>query len=96
MIESLAEISPYLSDKSIKNETECCYTFDFPVMNKTTQNKLYFFYAKEEKACRTCFKHVKNNYPNAHFKVVKGYGHITYSVKNTEKYVRCLKRICLR
>lgn len=95
MIESVAEISPYLSNKSIKNETECCYTFDFPVMDKKTQNKLYFFYAKEEKACKTCFKFVKNAYPDAHFKVVKGYGHLTYSVRNTDKYIGCLKRICL-
>lgn len=94
LIESVASISPYLSDKSIKNETECCYTFDFPVMDKKTQNKLYFFYAREEKACKTCFKSVKNAYPHAHFKVVKGYGHMTYSVRNTNAYVRCLKRIC--
>ena len=94
MIESLASISPYLSDKSIKNECECCYTFNFPVMDKNTQNKIYFFYAKEEKACKTCFRLVKNAYPDAHFKVVKGYGHMTYSVRNTDKYVGCLKRIC--
>lgn len=96
MIENVAEISPYISNRSIKNENECCYTFNFPVLDEKTQNKLYFFYAKEEKACKTCFKFVKNAYPDAHFKVVKGYGHLTYSVRNTDKYVDCLKRICLK
>lgn len=94
LIESLASISPYLSNKSVKNECECCYTFDFPIMDKKTQNKLYFFYAKEEKAFKMCFRFVRKAYPDAHFKVVKGYGHLTYSVRNTDKYVDCLKRIC--
>ena len=95
MIEDVAAISPYLSNKSIKNECECCYTFDFPVMDKEMQNKLYFFYAKEEKAFKMCFKFVRKAYPDAHFKVVKGYGHLTYSVRNTDKYVGFLKRLCL-
>ena len=96
MIESVAAIAPYLSDKSLKNEVECCYTFDFPTMDNNTQNKLFFFYAREEKAFTTCFRFVKKAYPNAHFKVIKGYGHLTYSVRNTDKYVGWLKRICAK
>lgn len=96
MVESVAAAAPYLSDKSLKNEVECCYTFDFPVMDKTAQNKLYFFYAREEKAFKICFRFVKKAYPDAHFKVVKGYGHLTYSVRNTDQYVGWLKRLCLK
>ena len=30
LIEVLIDVAPYLTDESIKAETECCYTFDFP------------------------------------------------------------------
>ena len=49
MIESMALTSQFLTKESIKNETECCYTFDFPFFDKESQNKMYFFYGKEEK-----------------------------------------------
>lgn len=34
MIEPMALISQFLTKESIKNETECCYTFDFPSFDK--------------------------------------------------------------
>ena len=30
MIEPIALIAQFLTKESVKNETECCYTFDFP------------------------------------------------------------------
>ncbi len=94
MIEELASVAPYLSKQSIKNETECCYTFDFPTMSKEQQQNMYFFYAAEEKAYKTCYRYVKNAYPSANFRVEKGYGHITFSVKNKDEYIRWLRKIC--
>jgi len=55
---------------------------------------MYFFYAKEEKAYRSCYKYVKKAYPDANYKVVSGYGHLTYSVKHTDEYVSRLIEIC--
>lgn len=54
---------------------------------------MYFFYAKEEKAYKTCINGVKRAYPNANYEIVEGYGHLTYSVKNKEEYVKRLKEI---
>ena len=54
---------------------------------------MYFFYAKEEKAYRTCISGVKKAYPNANYEIVEGYGHLTYSVRNRDEYVKKLKSV---
>lgn len=87
MIESLIEIAPFLTNESIKNETECCYTFDFPKLSEHLQNKLHFLYGSGEKAYKTCNKFVKKAYPYAEITVFDGYGHMTYSTRHTDKYL---------
>lgn len=78
MIEPMALIAQFLTKESVKNETECCYTFDFPSFDKETQNKMYFFYGKEEKAYKTCYSGVKKAYPQANSIFKEGYGHLMY------------------
>lgn len=94
MIEPMAVTSQFLSKESIKNETECCYTFDFPSFDKETQNRIYFFYGKEEKAYKRCYKGVKKAYPYANSILKEGYGHLMYSIKKTANYVKILIEIC--
>ena len=91
MIEPILELAPIISKKTIYNENECCYTFDFPKLNSHIQKSMYFFYAREEKAYKTCIHGVKKAYPNANYEVVDGYGHLTYSVKNRDEYIKKLK-----
>ena len=93
MLEDMKSISLYLSDETIKNENECCYTFDFPEMSREMQKRMYFFYAEDEKAYKTCFKGVKKAYSYADYRVVKGYGHLTYAMKHTDEYVEELRKI---
>ena len=94
MIEPIALTAQFLTKESVKNETECCYTFDFPSFDKETQNKMYFFYGKEEKAYKTCYRGVKKAYPQANSIFKEGYGHLMYSIKKTDDYVEILKGIC--
>lgn len=94
LIESLIQIAPVITDESIRNESECCYTFDYPEMSEEMQRNIYFMYAKDEKACKTCYKLVKKAYPKARFKVLEGYGHMTYSVKCQPEYIKMLTKIC--
>lgn len=93
MIESLVAIAPYLTKNTIKNEVECCYTFDFPKLSEEMQKNTYFFYGGEEKAYKSCYKYVKKAYPNANYQVEKGQGHITYACEFTNDYVKKLKNI---
>ena len=94
MIEPMALISQFLTKESIKNETECCYTFDFPSFDKESQNKMYFFYGKEEKAYKICYRGVKKAYPQSNYIFKEGYGYLMYSMKKTDDYIEILKEIC--
>lgn len=94
MIESIQLTLPYLTDESIKNETECCYTFDYPAIPEAVQRRMHFFYATGEKAYKTCFRPVFTAYPKAGYKLVDGQGHMTYSVEQKDKYIAMLRKIC--
>ena len=58
------------------------------------QKRVHFFYARAEKAYKTCIKSVRKAYPHARYTVVDGCGHLSYSVKNTEKYLNMLRDAC--
>lgn len=90
---SAKRIAPYITEESIRNESECCYTFDFPKFSPAFQKHMHFFYAREEKAYRACYKYVKKAYPEADYRVESGYGHLTYSIKRTEEYLSWISDI---
>ncbi len=96
IIEAFSVTSNVLTKESIKNEVECCYTFDFPAFDEEMQKKMYFFYGGAEKAYKTCYAGVKTAYPMAEYNIVDGYGHLTYSMKNTETYVKLVRSVCER
>ena len=93
MIESLVMIAPYISKNTLQNEVECCYTFDFPVLDCDMQKNTYFFYGEDEKAYKSCYKLVKKAYPHANYHIEKEHGHMTYSCEYTDEYVNWLKDI---
>ncbi len=87
MIESMMLSIPYLTNESIKNEVECCYTFDFPKMSEEMQENICFFYGEDEKAYKTCIKGVEKEYPKSKKIVKKGHGHMTYACEFTDEYI---------
>lgn len=94
VLEALAAQASVLTNETIKNETECCYTFDFPAFDDATQKKMHFFYGGSEKAYRLCYEGVKKAYPLAEYTIVEEYGHLTYSIKETDAYMKLLISIC--
>lgn len=94
MLKALAEAAPLLTRATIKNETECCYTFDFPSFDEAIQKKMHFFYGSAEKAYKLCFDGVKSAYPMAGYTIMNGYGHLTYSIKETDMYIALLQSTC--
>ena len=93
MLEDVAAVAPDISRQTIKNQVECCYTFDFPAMSEEMQKNMHFLYGSEEKAYKACFKGVKKAYPHANFRIEDGHGHLTYSVEHTDDYVQRLKAL---
>ena len=55
---------------------------------------MHFFYGGSEKAYRLCCDGVKKAYPKAQYTVVDGYGHLTYSIKETDAYIKLLRSVC--
>ena len=91
IIEPIIDIAPHISKRTLYNEVECCYTFDFPQFDNDTQRKMYFFYGSEEKAYKACFKHVKKAYPNANYRIEKDEGHLTYINGHLNDYISLIK-----
>lgn len=96
MIESMVNTAPVISEQTIKNETECCYTFNFPYLSEEMQENIFFVYSREEKAFKSCFKLLIDAYPVANYKTLTGCGHLGFSMKNTDEYVSVLDAICNR
>lgn len=94
MLEDMAKVVPFISKQSIKNQVECCYTFDFPEFSDEMQRHMYFCYGTDEKAYKVCYKGVKKAYPNANYIFKDGHGHMTYSIENTRDYIELLRSIC--
>lgn len=93
MIESLVEVASYLTKNSLRNEVECCYTFDYPEVDEEMQKRTYFFYGEDEKAYKTCYKLVKKAYPQANYRVEKGHGHMSYSCECMDRCVAWLREV---
>ena len=84
--------SPQIMNICCALSDECCYTFDFPKFPENVQTRMHFLYGDSEKAYKTCQALVRKAYPNARMTVFKGYAHLTYSAKNTEKYISLIQK----
>lgn len=90
MLNDIIQTSKYITKETIKNETECCYTFDFPHINEKMQKNVCFFYGEDEKAYKTCFKYIEKYYPYSRKIVKSNQGHLTYSCKYPEEYTKII------
>ena len=52
-----------MSDETLEREAEACVTFNYPAMDRDFQQRLYFFYSKEESAWRFCHRKLQKAYP---------------------------------
>lgn len=79
------------TNETIRNENECCYTFDFPEIPESMQTRMHFLYGSSEKAYKTCHTLVRKAYPHAKMTVFRGFGHMTYSARHTMKYLGLMR-----
>ncbi len=93
MIEPILTVAPYMTDETVKNQVECCYTFDFPQLPDSIERNMHFFYGQSEKAYKLSYKGTKKAYPNADYIIKADYGHCTYMTKNTDDYIALLREI---
>lgn len=93
MIAPIITILPWISDETVKNQVDCCYTFDYPRFPESMERRFHFFYGKSEKAYRLSYRSVKKAYPAADYILRAGYGHCTYLTKEPAAYFSLLRGI---
>lgn len=90
MVESIVKVAPYMNDNSVKNQVECCYTFDYPEFAPEIEKNITFFYGSKEKAYKLSYKGVRKSYPNAVYIIQNGEGHCTYCSRCTDGYIKII------
>ena len=91
-IKGLADAAPYMSDESINNESDACYTFDYPSVPIEEQKKYIFIWSKNEPAFKS-YKNVKKYYPYAKYSSPGELGHCGFISRQPERYARFLNKL---
>lgn len=86
MLGPICRNAAYMSDETLEREAEACVTFNYPAIDRDFQQRLYFFYSKEESAWRFCHRKLQKAYPYAQYKLVSGYGHVGYPGEHLKEY----------
>ncbi|MBQ4312398.1 MAG: alpha/beta hydrolase [Oscillospiraceae bacterium] len=92
MILGMASVAKYMSDTSVCNESDACYTFDFPYVPYTEQKKYYFSWSSDEPA-RESKSAILDNYPDAKFINAGKLGHGGFITKKPDKYAEVMRKL---
>lgn len=91
-IKGLADSAPYMSDESVNNESDACYTFDFPQASVQEQRKYLFIWSLNEPAYKSC-KKIKKHYPEACYRSPGKLGHCGFISRRSEEYADFLRKL---
>jgi len=90
MVEGIAVCAPYMTDQSVRNESDACYTFDYPKIPDDEQKKYLFIWSDNEPAYKSA-KKMKKIYTAAKFDTVGNLGHCGFLTQKPELYIEFLK-----
>ena len=89
-IEALADSAPYMSDESVNNESDACYTFCFPALSEEAQRKAVFIWSTNEPAF-TSFKNVRKCYSHSRFASPGDLGHCGFMARKPDEYAALMR-----
>jgi len=92
MIGGMSWISPCLTDESIRNESDACYTFDFPEVDEEEQKKYLFMWSDNEPA-HSSEKSIRKHYPHAQYRSNGNLGHGGFFIKQPEEYEKLIREV---
>lgn len=92
MIQGMADVAPFMTDQSVRNESDACYTFDFPAVPKEEQQKYVFSWSSDEPAFKS-YKRLKKCYPYANFKNDGKLGHGGFIMEQPDKYANVMRKM---
>ena len=86
MLGPICQNAAWMSDETLEREADACVTFDYPTMDWDFQERMVFFYSREESAWRFCHRKLRKAYPYARYRLVSGYGHVGYPAEHLKEY----------
>jgi len=81
-----------LSEQTVRNETEACYTFDFPPLAEEAQGRCVFSWSSNEPAIRSAAK-IRAHYPHATYLDAGKLGHCGFMVREPERYISFIRTL---
>jgi len=94
MIWDMAGDAPHMTDQSIANESDACYTFDFPEASPDVQATWTFSWSSNEPA-HSSAKRIRKHYPHANYRDAGPLGHGGFALREPEAYADLLRALAL-
>ena len=91
-IEGVVDSARYISDESIDNESDACFTFDCPEALEEEQKKYVFIWSEDEIPLKSS-KKIRRHYPHAQYWSPGKLGHCGFIFRKPEEYAAYLGSI---
>ena len=91
-IAGVVDSARFISDESIDNESDACFTFDCPEALEEEQRKYMFIWSEDEIPLKSS-KKIKRHYPHAHYWSPGKLGHCGFIFRKPEEYAAYVGRM---
>ena len=92
MMGGFCEVGQGIEKDSVRRIADTCYRCDLPDFDPETLRRFVFLFSENEPA-RKSEKRLKKKYPEAVFKIAKGYGHGGFQTEDPEKYAAMMAEL---
>ena len=92
MMGGFCEVGQWIEKDSVRRIADTCYKCDLPDFDPDTVRRFVFLFSENEPA-RKSEKRLKKKYPEAVYKVAKGYGHGGFQAEDPEKYAAMMAKL---
>jgi len=82
----------YFSDETIENESDACYTFDFPPFDEAHEKRLVFSWSDNEPAHQSR-KNIEKHYPKAEYRSAGKLGHGGFMLIRPDEYETVIRNL---
>ena len=95
MMGGFCEVGQWIEKDSVRRIADTCYRCDLPDFAPETVRRFVFLFSGNEPA-RKSEKRLNKKYPEAVYKIAKGYGHGGFQAEDPEKYAAMMAELISR
>ena len=92
MMGGFCEVGQWIEKDSVRRIADTCYQCDLPDFASETAMRFVFLFSENEPA-RKSENRLKKKYPEAVYKITKGYGHGGFQAEDPEKYAAMMAEL---